>query len=123
MLLLKARKINLKNYTIEVFDPKTEKMVPNPYDVARSIENILCANGQLTKQRLSMPDLLRNARLGVKIKNAGKEVLIDEAEYQLVKNSFEAFQNFGINEVELCKRIDEAEIVEVKEKKGPNKGK
>lgn len=110
------RKINLKQYMIETID-ETGKVIKVPYDVKRSIENILLATGPYTKQTLSMVDLLRNARIAEKVLAAKDFILIEEHEFQIIKESFEAFRKFGINEVELCKRIDEAETVEVKEKK------
>jgi len=116
---MKAIKINLKAYTVEGFDGK--KMIQVPYDVKKSIENILLATGQATNQKLPMSALLRNAKLAQKILDAKDSVLLDENEFRLVKASFDAFQAFGKNEVELCKRIDEAKTVEVKEKKEKKK--
>ena len=111
------KKIIVKNYTILVPTPEGSKDLP--YDVARSIDNVMLATGDMTSQRLSMSELLRNARIGQKI-TAGVEkgfVLLEEAEFTEVKKSFEAFRGFGVNEVELCRRITEAEDVQVEVKK------
>jgi len=109
------KKINLKNYTVEGFSEG--KIVQIPYDVKKSIENILLATGEVTSQRLPMSDLLRNARLAQKILAAKDSILLEDSEFRLVESAFKAFKLFGKNEVELCKRIDEVETVEVKEKK------
>jgi len=111
------KKINLKNYTVEGFDAKKNIMIQVPYDVKKSIENILLATGQVTSQRLPMSDLLRNARLADKILAAKDSILLEDSEFRLVEAAFKAFKLFGKNEVELCKRIAEVETVEVKEKK------
>lgn len=118
------RKLVLTKYKVRSFDRKVGKEVMVDYDVRRSIENVMCASGQMTNQRLSMPDLLRNARIAQKITSCKKDfLLIEESEFQHLKASFNAFQAFGINEVELCKRIDTAETVEVQEKKEKKKEK
>lgn len=113
------KKINVKNYSIKV--PTPEGIKDLPYDVAKSIENVLLATGDMTGQRLSMSELLRNARIGQKISGGVEKgfALLEEAEFNEIKKAFEAFRGFGINEVELCRRITEAEDVqvEVKEKK------
>lgn len=114
------RKLNVKNYNITVLqlednEPK-EKVIP--YDVKKSIEGVMLASGPMTEQRLSMPDLLRNARIAQKV-TMSKDgfALLEESEFQHVKQSFDAFRGFGINDVELCKRIENVETVEVQEKK------
>jgi hypothetical protein len=123
---MKARKINLKEYMIEIFDPNADeggKIVKRPYNVKLSIENIMLASGRGGQgQNLSMPELLRNARIAQKI-TASKDgfVLLEEEEFRHVQASFSAFRGFDRNAVELCKRIDEAETVDVEEKKAESK--
>lgn len=103
--------------------PTSEGIREVPYDVAGSIENILLATGNMTSQRLSMVDLLRNARVAEKVKASIDKgyVLLEESEFIILKNSFDAFSGYGINEVELCKRIEKSETVEVEEKKRKGK--
>jgi len=115
--VLKARKINIKSYTIQVIGPEGPQ--ERQYDVPQSIENVILA----PTLRLSMPDCLRNARIAEKVKAETKKgfVLLEEADYQIILAGFKAFTGFGKNEVELCKRIQDAETVEVKETKSKSK--
>lgn len=110
------RKIDLSEIIIDTMTPEGKKE-PFRYELKMSIEAILLATGPATTQRLSMPELLRNARIAQKITGCNDGfVLLEENEFQIVKKSFEDFRGFGINDVELCKRIDNAETVEVQEK-------
>ena len=71
----------------------------------------------MTSQKLGMADILRISEVARKIADCSEDtILIEEHEYQMVKKGFDAFKGFGINEVELCKRIENAETVEVQEK-------
>jgi len=106
------RKIDLTPYKVQVGEGFL------PYNIREAIEAVLLASGSMTTQRLSVSELLRNARIAEKIKNAeGNSVLLEESEYKVLRKSFEAFRGFGKNEVEMCKRIMEAETVKVQEKK------
>ena len=113
------RKLNLKPYEIRAaIDLDTGEDVWAPYDVKRSIENVMMASGEMTSQKLSMAELLRRADVARKIADCPEDfILIEENEFQYVKKGFDAFQGFSINEVELCRRIEDAETVEVTEKK------
>ena len=113
---MKMKKVNIKSYKVEIVSEEGVKEVP--YSVVKSIENIMLSAGQGTSQRLSMTETLRNARIAEKIKAAESKgyILLEEAEFSIVKSSFDAFRGFSKNEVELCKRITEAEEVEVEEK-------
>lgn len=111
------KKINVKAYMIEI--PTNEGVKNMPYNVVSSIENILLASGSVTSQRLTMSQTLANARVAEKIKAAEKDgyVLLEDSEFDKVKKSFESFSGYGKTEVELCKRIEEVETVDVEEKK------
>jgi len=119
------RKINIKDYEIEVTTLEGRKKIP--YGVVTSIENVVLATGQMTSQRLSMPQLLEAANVIEKIKAQVKEkpkqgyVLLEDADFNIIKKGFDAFSGFGLNEVELCKRIASAEEVKVKEVKKEKK--
>lgn len=113
---ISMKEIEIKNYVIKVQTPDGFKDIP--YDVAKSVDSVLLATGEATTQRLSMSELLRNARISQKITasvDKGK-VLLEEAEFIEVKKSFEAFRGFGPNEVELCRRISDAKDVQVEAK-------
>ena len=111
------KKINIKDYTVQV--PTSEGIKEMPYGVVTSIENVVLASGQMTSQRLTMAQTLEVARIIEKIKTQEKEkkgfALLEDADFNKIKAGFDAFSGFGKNEVELCKRIDEVETVEVKE--------
>ena len=117
------KKINIKDYTVEL--PTTEGMKEVPYGIVASIENVVLATGQMTSQRLTMAQTLEVARIVEKLKAQEKEkkgfALLEDADFNKIKAGFEAFSGYGKNEVELCKRIDEVETVEVKEDKKANK--
>lgn len=116
-MLVKVKKINLKDYEIEVPSPKG--MIKQSYGVMQSIENIVCASGQMTSQRLSPSELLARNRLMIKMRVETKKgiVLVSQEDYKIIKAAFDAFSGVGLHEVELCKRVLEAEDVEVKEEK------
>jgi len=115
-----VRKIDIRNYTVEIMTPEGVKVVP--YGVVVSIENIALASSPGTSQKLTMPQALEMARIIEKIKAQEKEgkkfILLEDADFNKIKASFDAFSGFGKNEVELLKRIAGAEEVKVKEVKG-----
>jgi len=120
-MLMKAVKINIKPYMVTL----QMGAKPIPYEVVTSIENIVCASGQSTKVQLGMAELLRLDKILDKFRIAKKEgkneVLLEESEYNTIKERFKAFTGVGRFEIELCKRIDQPEIVEVKEVKKKDK--
>lgn len=122
------KKIDLKPYSVEgrVLDEETNqiKTMKMPYDVVMSIENIVLASGQMTNQQLTMAALLRASRVVEDLKAQSLKqgfALLEEADYNIIKSGFDAFKGFGLNEVELCRRIEEAETVEVEEKEEKKK--
>jgi hypothetical protein len=102
------RKINLLPYLVEIDNKGTTK----PFDVRGSIAACLYH----PDLKLYARDLLDNDRLAQKIKAATDFVLVEDAEYEKVKAAFETIKGFEINDVELVKRVLEAEKVEVQEK-------
>lgn len=118
---MKMKKINVKDYEVEVSTLEGKKKIP--YDVAISIENVVLATGPMTSQKLSMPQLLEASRVCEKIKAQKSKgfALLEDSEFTIVKQGFDAFSGFGLNEVELCKRIAEVETVEVEEKEKKKK--
>lgn len=82
------------------------------YDVKKSIETVM-----LNQEGLTNVELLQRAKVADKILQCDGFVLLEESEFALVKKSFDSFRGFKQSEVELCKRIAEAEDVKVKEEK------
>lgn len=111
------RKIDLSEIKHTIVDENGIE-VSMPYDVKKVLEGVMLATGPMTQQRLSMVEVLRNARITQKIL-ASKDgfVLLEENEYQLLKKSFDAFRGFGKADVEVCQRVTDAETVSVEEKK------
>jgi len=110
------KKINIKDYDVEV--PTNEGVKKIPYDVVISIENVVLATGPMTSQKLSMAQTLEIARIIEKIKaqkKEGNEALLEDADFNKIKAGFDAFSGYGKNEVELCKRIANAEDIKVEE--------
>lgn len=112
------RKLNLAPYQVRSgINPETGDPVLVNYNVKQTIETIMLASGEATSQRLTMAELLRRADTARKIADCPEdEILLEENEYQYVKAGFDAFKGFSVNEVELCRRIEGAETVEVTEK-------
>jgi hypothetical protein len=102
------RKINIDPYDV-VVDEKGTKL---PFEVKGSIINSLYH----PDLRLSAKELLDNDRLAQKIKDCWHVALLEEAEYERVKHAFEVIRGWELNDVEMVKRVLEAEPVEVAEK-------
>lgn len=101
------RKIDLTPYLVKVDEKGTEK----PFDVKGSIY----ASLYHPDLKLSAMELLGNDKIAQKVKSAEDKVLLEDAEYEKVKRAFETLRGFDMNDVELVKRVLDAEIVEVKE--------
>jgi len=101
------RKINLLDYEIQ-----TPAGVKN-YQVKDSIV-LLLFNADL---KLDAVQLLKTNELALKISSAESELLLEESEYSILANAINRFKGYTQNEVELVKRILNAEQVEVQEVK------
>lgn len=99
-------------------NPETGEDVVISYNLRPSIEMIMLASGEMTSQRLNMSELLRRADVARRIADCPDDfILLEEHEYQMVKAGFDAFRGFSLSEVEMCRRVENAETVEVTEKK------
>lgn len=106
------RKIDLSNYMVQISLPTGEDN-SYPYIVRKSfVEGLYHPD-----LRLGYKDLMDNDRLSQKIKNwEGDELLLEESEWERLKHVFETITGFTKQDVELVRRVMEAEKVEVKEK-------
>jgi hypothetical protein len=113
------KKLDLRPYMVRIGFKEDGSPIVVPYNVKQSIEAIMLASGEhQTAQKLNMSELLRRAEVARKIADCPEDfILLEENEWKMVKQGFDAFKGFSINEVELCKRIENAETVEVTEKK------
>lgn len=113
------RKLDLSNYEIDgLVDKKDEKdgiidREPGrvPYDVRKSIIFIMFS----PDQRLNALELLSRDKLANKINDCQEDfVLLEQAEYEKIKNAANIVQGYSQNDIELVKRIIDCPEVEVK---------
>lgn len=110
---MKAWKIITSSYEIEVAgsDGNLKKV---PYDVKTSMADLILA----PQLKLNGIALMRNWKIAEKIINCKEGyVLLTQEEYLILKNSTEEIDVFSKNDVQLIMRINDAEQVEVDEKK------
>ena len=106
------RKLNLEKYTISVRDAKGVN-TNMPYDFKVSlIELMFHPNLKLTGKALLETNIVAE-----KILKTDKEILLEEADYNRIKNAVDSFEGFSKNEVELVKRVTNCPEIKVKEKK------
>lgn len=106
------KKINLVPYNIKGLNEKGEP-IEVPYNVKESIQAIIFHPAL----KLDGRQLLLRGKLSEKLDAAGDEILLEDADYASVKSSFEVVQGFGKNDLELVRRVLQAESVEVEVKK------
>jgi len=107
------RKINLEPYKVKVLNEKRE-LTEIDYSMKDSVIMIMFGNDE---EKLNAVQVLERNLIAEKILKAEKEILLEEADYQKLKEIFDKFTGFGRNEVEMVKRVLEAEEVKVKEEK------
>jgi hypothetical protein len=110
------RKLNLKDYQV------TGKVkggdgnivdITAPYHVKDSILNLMF----IRELQLSGAELVKQNVLAMKLETCkDNEILLEEEEWQRIKNAIDTFRGFNRNDVELVTRINEAEVVEVTKK-------
>ena len=113
---MKAHKINLEDYEVEVptrDESGQEKTVKIPYRVKQSFEAVIF-NPAL---KLDGRQVILQNKVFEKIEKAEKEVLLDSDDYLKTKQAFERFEGFRKADLILVKRVLEAEEVEVEEAK------
>jgi len=111
------RKINLVNYMVQV--RTTEGVTEVPYDVKEALSNIIFH----PELKLGGREIILRGKLAEKIDKAGKEIIFEEADYNKIKQAFETVKGFGKNELELCRRVLEAELIETEQLKVEEKKK
>ena len=106
------RKLNLEKYTVSARDTKggTTDIL---YDFKESLIQLMFH----PNLRLSGKALLETNIVVEKIMKSDKEILLEEADYNNIKNAVDKFEGFSQNEVELVKRIIECPEIDIKEKK------
>ncbi len=113
------RKLNIKDYAVKMKAPDPKKLggvidFDLPYPVKDSILNIMFRK----ELQLSGAELVKQNMLAMKLETCRDDViLLEEEEYQRIKNAFDKCTGFTRADVELVTRIFEAEVVEVEPKK------
>ena len=107
------RKLNLKDYIVkdripDKNDPTKVIDIELPYRVKDSILNLMF----LPQLQLSGAELVKQNVLAMKLENCkDSEIMVEEEEYQRIKRAFDAYKGFRRHDVELVKRILEAEEI------------
>jgi len=87
--------------------------VTAPYHVKDSILNLMFNRDLL----LSGAELVKQNVLAMKLETCkDSEILLEDEEYQRIKKAIDTFRGFSRNDVELVRRVNEAEKVEVEQK-------
>jgi hypothetical protein len=113
------RKLDLEDYTVKMkvpdnTNPGQEIEAEFPYHFKDSVLNLLFTR----ELQLGGAELVKQNMLAMKLEQCkDREILLEEEEYQRIKKAVEVFKGFNRNDVELVKRIMEAEVVEVESKK------
>lgn len=103
-------RIDVTEYSFTAKTPDGQT-VSTPYDVKDSMATILL-NPQ---QKLNGTSLLRSNMIAEKILKAEGSVLLEDAEYQTLRNAADTTVGFDRQDVELVRRIMDAPRIEVKE--------
>ena len=104
------RKLDLKVYTVSVRDANgVTKSIP--YNFKESVIELMFH----PNLKMSGKALLETNIIAEKIMKADKEILLEEADYQIIKSAVDGFKGFSKNEVELVKRVLECPEIKVKE--------
>lgn len=105
-------KINLTPFTVLIRTKEGEQK-EIPYGLTMSLCEVLF-NPAL---RLNGVNLLKQNILAQKILNCTEnELLLENSEYQELKNAFEKIEGLSRNDVIMCQRVLEATPIEVQEK-------
>ena len=108
------RQIKLDDYEVMVPDVASNNLVPKPYRVKESlVACLLHPVLNLTGREL----LLRN-KLAMSIEEAGGSILLEESDYRKLKQAIETIKGFTKTDMELVRRVLEAEEIEVEVKTG-----
>jgi len=100
------KKIDLSKYMITFTKDGVEQS--SPFNVKDSIVELLF----IPHLKLNGTKLLEQYELAEKIKKSEDFILLEDAEYEKVKHSFEVYDQFDKNGVELVRRVLEAETVD-----------
>ena len=120
------RKIRLENYMVPMRNAEGN-LAPSPYNVKESMVSCLLHPAlKLTGRELLLRGKLATRIEEAEIKEGKGHILVEEADYRKLKTAFETIEGFTKSDMELVRRVLEAEETEVEEKgnkeKKPVKG-
>jgi hypothetical protein len=106
------RRLDLMPYHVLLTRPDPDRptvltKVETPFDVPGSLVGVLFGKGADGRE------LLRRDAIAKKIESGGRTVLLEEQEYQTLLQAFRGWETFGRHDVELIRRVEEAETVTV----------
>ena len=109
------RKIDVGNYMVQMRNAEGNPE-PKPYTVKDSMVNcLLHPSLQLTGRELLLRDKLATRIEETEIVKGVGHILIEEEDYRKLRQAFEKIEGFTKNDVELVRRVLEAEEIDVKE--------
>lgn len=115
-------KIRLDTYIVQMAN-EAGALVPTPYKVKESLVSCFLHPAlSLTGRELLLRAPLATRIEEVKIVEGKGEILVEDSDYEKLQQAFETIQGFTRSDMELVRRVLEAEKVEVKEKEGKEKG-
>jgi hypothetical protein len=113
--MVSMRKLELQNYMVNV--PAADgKFVPKPYNVKESmIGCLLHPSLKLTGRELLLRNKLATRIEEAEIVEGNGHILVEEEDYRKLRQAFERIEGFTRNDMELVKRVLEAEEIKVQE--------
>ena len=109
------RKIDVGNYMIQMRNAEGNPE-PKPYKVKDSMVNcLLHPSLQLTGRELLLRDKFATRIEETEIVKGVGHILVEEEDYRKLRQAFEKIGGFTKNDMELVRRVLEAEEIDVKE--------
>jgi|LGOV01.1.fsa_nt_gb hypothetical protein len=105
------KKIDVRDYFVAIPTEDGSK-IDIPYTVKESLVSCLFH----PELKLGGRDVIERDVIAKKIESAEDFVLLEDSEYQKLFHAFETVRGFGQAEVELVRRVFEAESIDVVEK-------
>jgi hypothetical protein len=110
------RKIELQNYMVKTPMPDGT-FEPKPYNVKESIVSCLLHPAlKLTGRELLLRNKLATRIEEAEIVEGNGSILVEEDDYRKLRQAFETIEGFTKSDMELVRRVLEAEEIEVAEK-------
>ena len=111
------RKIELQNYMVKM--PTADgNFEPKPYNVKESMVSCLLHPAlKLTGRELLLRNKLATRIEEAEIVEGNGHILVEEEDYRKLRQAFETIEGFTKSDMELVRRVLEAEEIEVREEK------